>query len=209
MRVSPMRMRGAVISTASSVGRRSCTPLRAWQRKGKGLAGCSMLVTRACARSLTGLLGLSECAHSLTPEQEYGRAEAAHAASSCDSATVASLASQLHPRLTIGPPDPGISPAPELAAAPAELGPSYNLAWEPQDPDVVVGRLVISVDHATTGTIVNVPDTNDAKQRVAATQHRFVARPQAEVVLGGRTRLLRAVEETRDVTWPASPNTLV
>src|SRR5438132_6950248 len=138
-----------------------------------------MLVTRACARSLAGLLWLSAFAHSLTremtasPEPAHallwcGRAKAAHAAASRDSATIATLASQLHQRLTIGPPDPGMSPAPELAAVLAELGPSYNLAWEPQHPDVVVGRLVFNGDHVTNGTVVTVPDASGTEQRVAA-----------------------------------------
>jgi hypothetical protein len=223
-----------------------------------------MLVTRACIRSLTALLWLSACAHSLTPEQEAivrrgdcaellraadaaraedkgtvastlandcsqqglnalvagaadpaesllwcGRAKAARATASCDPATIATLASQLRPRLTIGPPEPTETPAPELTAALAEVGPSYNLAWEAEDPDVVIGRLVITLDHVTNATVATVPDSSGTKQRVAATQHRFVARAQAEVDLAGRTRVLRATEEARDVTWSAPPKTSV
>ena len=219
-----------------------------------------MPVTRACAQSLTALLWLSACAHSLTSEQESvvrrgdcaellraadaaraedrralastfasscsqqalnalvagtsdpaqallwcGRAKSASAAASCDAATVASLASQLHPRVTIGPPEPGITPAPELAAALNDLGPSYNLAWQTEEPDVIVGRLAVTVDHVVNGTVATVPDATGTKQRVAATQHRFVARAQAEVELGGRTRVLRSSEEVRDVTWQAAP----
>src|SRR5205823_5026577 len=74
-----------------------------------------------------------------------GRAKAAHAASSCDPARVASLASQLHPRVTIGPPESGMTPDPDLAAALAELGPQYNLEWDAEDPDVIVGRLSIAI----------------------------------------------------------------
>ncbi|HWE25990.1 MAG TPA: hypothetical protein VG496_18790 [Myxococcales bacterium] len=134
-----------------------------------------------------------------------GRAKAAQATVSCDTATIAALASQLHPRLTIGPPEPGTMPIPELAAALEELGPKYDLAWRSEDPDVVVGRLVITIEHLTTSIVTSVPDSTGAQQRVAATQHRFVARAEAEVELGGRTRVLRATEEARDVTWPAAP----
>jgi hypothetical protein len=134
-----------------------------------------------------------------------GRAKAAQAAATCDPAQIASLASQLHPRVTIGPPESGMTPDPELAAALAELGPQYNLQWDAENPDVIVGRLSIAVDHATSSTIALVPDASGAKQRVTATQHRFVARAQGEVDLSGRTRVLRATEEVRDVTWPAAP----
>jgi len=209
---------------------------------------------------LAGLLCLSACAHSLTPDQEAmvrrgdcaellraadaaraqdrgglastlasacpqakldalvasapdpaqamlwcGRARSASAESTCDASTVAALASQLRPRLTIGPPDPGISAEPSLAAALSELGPAYNLGWDAEDPDVIVGRVLISVDHATSSTVVQVPDAKGGKQRVPAVQHRFIARAQGEVELSGKTRVLRAAEEARDVTWAAAP----
>ena len=104
-----------------------------------------MLVTRACTRSLTGLLWLSACAHSLTSD-----------------------------------------------------------LWNAENPDVFVGRLIITLDHLTNPTIATVPDATGIKQRIAGTQHRFVARALAEVELGGHTRVLRATEEVRDVTWPAA-----
>ncbi len=47
------------------------------------------------------------------------------------------------------------------------------------------------------------------KQRVPATQHRFVARAEAQVELSGKTRTLRASEEVRDVTWEAAPKLAV
>jgi len=98
-----------------------------------------------------------------------------------------------------------MTPDPDLAAALAELGPQYNLEWDAEDPDVIVGRLSIAIDHVTSSTLAVVNDATGAKQRVPATQHRFVARAQGEVDLGGRTRVLRATDEVRDVTWPAAP----
>ncbi len=215
---------------------------------------------RACVHPLAGLLCLSACAHSLTPDQEAmlrradcaellraadaaraqergglaatlagacpqdklnalvasapdpaqamlwcGRARAASGASTCDAATVASLAGQLRPRLTIGPPESGMSAEPSLAAALAELGPAYNLGWDADDPDVIVGRMLITFDHATNSTVAQVPDAKGGKQRVPAVQHRFIARAQGEVELAGKTRVLRAAEEARDVTWTAAP----
>jgi hypothetical protein len=138
-----------------------------------------------------------------------GRAHSAFSASTCDPATVATLATQLRPHLTIGPPDPGLSADPSLAAALAELGPAYNLAWDAEDPDVIIGRLVIAIEHATNSTLALVPDTKGQNQRVPAIQHRFIARAQGEVEIAGRTRVLRASEEARDLTWPAAPKAAV
>ncbi|MFL5309484.1 MAG: hypothetical protein ACJ79H_03410 [Myxococcales bacterium] len=138
-----------------------------------------------------------------------GRAKAAAAPVACDAATVAALAGQLRPRLTVGPPGPGMSADPSLAAALAELGPAYNLGWQADDPDVIVGRVSITVEHATSSTVAQVADAAGTKQRVPAVQHRFVARAQAEVELAGKTRVLRAVEEARDLTWAAAPRTFV
>src|SRR3989442_5438149 len=219
---------------------------------------------RASVHPLAGLLCLSACAHSLTPDQDAmirrgdcaellraadaaraqergglasslasgcpqekltalvasatdpaqgllwcGRAQAAASAAACDAATVAALASQLRPRMTIGPPESGISPDPSLASALAEVGSGYNLGWEPDDPDVIIGRLSITVDHVTSSTVAQVQDEKGGKQRVPATQHRFVARAQGEVELAGKTRLLRASEEVRDLTWAAAPRVSV
>ena len=138
-----------------------------------------------------------------------GRAKSAASAATCDTATVASLASQLRPRLTVGPPDPGLSADPSLAAALSELGPAYNLSWDPDDPDVIVGRVLIEVEHATYDTVAVVPDAKGQNQRVPAVQHRFIARAQGEAEIAGRTRMLRATDETRDLTWAAVPKSAV
>src|SRR6266851_4363254 len=158
---------------------------------------------RACVHPLAGLLCLSACAHSLTPDQEamLRRADCAELLR----AAVAARAGQLRPRLTIGPPESGMSAEPSLAAALAELGPAYNLGWDADDPDVIVGRMLITFDHATNSTVAQVPDAKGGKQRVPAVQHRFIARAQGEVELAGKTRVLRAAEEARDVTWTAAP----
>jgi len=138
-----------------------------------------------------------------------GRAKAASATATCDAAAIASFAGQLRPRLTLGPPEPGLSADPSLAAALAELGPAYNLGWEANDPDVIVGRMLITLDHATNSTVAQVADTKGGTQRVPAVQHRFIARAQGEVELAGKTRMLRATEEARDLTWAAAPRTAV
>jgi hypothetical protein len=39
---------------------------------------------------------------------------------------------------------------------------------------------------------------------VPATQHRFVARALAQVGLSGKTRMVQATEEARDLTWDSS-----
>jgi hypothetical protein len=98
-----------------------------------------------------------------------------------------------------------MSADPSLAAALAELGPAYNLGWNADDPDVIVGRMLITVDHATNSAVAQVPDGKGGKQRVPATQHRFIARAQGEVELAGKTRMVRAAEEVRDMTWEAAP----
>jgi hypothetical protein len=182
---------------------RAADAARARQR-----GGLASSLANACTQEKLNAL----VASAVDPAQAMlwcGRARAAAAAATCDATTVASLASQLHPRLTLGPPEPGISPDPALAAGLAELGPAYNLAWEANEPDVIVGRLSITVEHATNSTVAQVPDANGGKQRVPAVQHRFIARAQAEVELAGKTRVLRAVEEARDLTWAAAPKIAV
>ena len=101
-----------------------------------------------------------------------GRAKATGIASGCDAATVARLAGQLHPRLTIGPPDPEGSPDPSLAAALAELGPAYNLGWEAEEPDVIVGRLALTWSAVPTFAVaaksdLQVPPEAELKRRAA------------------------------------------
>ena len=101
-----------------------------------------------------------------------GRAKATGIASGCDAANVAQLAGQLHPRLTIGPPDPEGSPDPSLAAALAELGPAYNLGWEAEEPDVIVGRRNLTWSAVPTFAVaaksdLQVPPEAELKRRAA------------------------------------------
>jgi hypothetical protein len=164
-------------------------------------------LVKGCGQSkLTALVSASGPADALL---WCGRAKAAHAEAFCDAATVAQAAAQLHPKLTVGPPDRDSPIEPSLAQALKELGPDYNLAWDADDPDVIVGRLGIAIEHATNTATAVVADAKGVKQRVPATQHRFVARAEGQVELAGKTRVLRASEEARDLTWPASPRLAV
>ncbi|HUJ26278.1 MAG TPA: hypothetical protein VLW85_09685 [Myxococcales bacterium] len=132
-----------------------------------------------------------------------GRARAARQPG-CDHRQVIELTQKLLPHVTIGPPDETIRPDPMLAAALQQLGKDLNIAWDGEDPDVIVGKLTVTLDHLTSATVASVVDAKGGKQRVPATQHRFVARAQAQVELGEKTRMLHASEEARDSTWEAS-----
>ena len=112
-------------------------------------------------------------------------------------------------RISIGPPDPSDAGDPLLLQALAELGPQLNLSWDPDGPDLVIGRLSITVERAQSGTVATVADDKGNKQRVPATQHRAVARVEAQVELSGKTRTLRASDELRDLTWEAEPRLAV
>ena len=138
-----------------------------------------------------------------------GRARAAapeNGKPACESSRIAELASKLNPHLTLGPPDSATEQDPLLKLALANLGPSLNLSWSADEPDVIVGRLVVTLEHDTSATSALVADGMGKKQRVPAVQHRFVARAEAQVELGSKTRTLRASEEARDTTWEALPS---
>jgi hypothetical protein len=137
-----------------------------------------------------------------------GRAAAA-GQKGCDPTLVTQLRARLHPHLTIGPPEEGTAPNPQLAAALNQLTPELNLSWSADSPDVIVGKLTVSLDHVTSDTSTTVVDAKGGNQRVPAVQHRFVARAEAQVGLGGNTRVLRAIEEARDFTWDAAPQQAV
>jgi hypothetical protein len=133
-----------------------------------------------------------------------GRAAAAQQ-KGCDQPRIAELASRLNPRLTLGPPDESTPLDPMLGGALEQLGKDLNLSWSAQDPDVIVGRLTVTVDHATSATTTTLSDAQGKKVRIPATQHRLVARAEAQVELGSKTRTLRAQDEARDLTWEAAP----
>lgn len=138
-----------------------------------------------------------------------GRARAAVGARGekpgCEDGRVAELQALLHPRITVGPPDPAPVPDPILSAALATLGPDLNLAYEGDDPMVIAGSLSASLEHQTTPSYAAVPDAAGKRRTIPVTQHRFVARVEGQVELGGKTRTLRASEEARDATWEAVP----
>jgi hypothetical protein len=133
-----------------------------------------------------------------------GRATAAQH-KGCGGQRVIDLTGKLGPHLTLGPPDEAAEPDPMLAAALEQLGKELNLEWEAEDPDVIVGKLTVTLDHLTFPTVATVADAKGGKQRVPATQHRFVARVEAQVELADKTRTLHATEEERDNTWEAAP----
>ena len=127
----------------------------------------------------------------------------------CDGTRVSQLMATLRPRVTLGPPDETMQPDPLLAQALAQLGGELGMSWSAADPDVIVGRLSVTLEHLTGATVATVADAKGAKQRVPATQHRFVARAEAQVELAGKTRTLHASEEARDNTWAAAPKLAV
>ena len=181
---------------------------------------------RASVHALAGLLCLSACAHALTPDQEtmVRRGDCAELLRAADAARAreqgglaSSLAAgcaqdKLNALVASAAPAEAMlwcGRAKAASGALAELGPAYNLGWEADEPDVIVGRVLITVDHATNSTVAQVADTKGGKQRVPAVQHRFIARAQGDVELAGKTRTIRATEEARDFTWDAAPRTSV
>jgi hypothetical protein len=64
-----------------------------------------------------------------------------------------------------------------------------------------------ALDPVTTPNAMTVQEAKGGKQRVPAVDHRFVARAEAQVALGGNTRVLRTSEEAREiVAAPAAQN---
>ena len=137
-----------------------------------------------------------------------GRAQAAQQ-KGCDGQLVSELAAKLNPHLTLGPADPATPPDPLLTGALDLLGKEMNFSWNADAPDVIVGKLAVTIDHFTSATVASVLDAKGGKQRVPATQHRFVAKAEAQVELGQKTRTLHATEEARDTTWEAAPKLAV
>jgi hypothetical protein len=170
-------------------------------------------VAQDLAQSCTqpGLLALVEAS---PPEEALlwcGRAAAAAPPGqpSCDAKTLAGLSGRLHPRLRVGPADSSAPPDPLLSVAVGDLAAETNLVYDASAPEVFVGRLSIAVDHVTSSTVAQAKDASGKTQRVPATQHRFVARAEAQVELLGKTRVLRASDEARDTTWEAAPKLAV
>ena len=122
----------------------------------------------------------------------------------CDLHKVAALKEALRPHLTLGPADTSAPADPLLLAALEDLGPELNLSYE-DDPDVIVGKLEVKIERQETSAFAPVPDPAGKRRQVPATNHRVVARAQAQVELQERTRTLRATEEARDTTWEAVP----
>lgn len=171
-----------------------------------GQAAVALDLSGACSRDK-----LHALADASTPAQALlwcGRSSAA-GAKGCDGAHVSDAAARLSPHFRIGPPDETTQADPLLAAALDQLGKELNLSWDAEDPEVIVGKLSVSVDHSTNATVALAPDSKGVGQRVPAVHHRFVARAEAQVSLGDNTRLVHASEEARDTTWEAWPRMAV
>ena len=189
-----------------------------------GRADCGELLRAADAARTLGQLDVASdlagacsrdklhaLAESSTPAQALlwcGRSSAA-GGKGCDGAHVNDAIAKLSARYRLGPPDEATEPDPLLAAALQQLGPELNLSWDPQAPDVIVGKLEVTLDHATNATFALAPDAKGTKQRVPGVHHLFVARAEAQVSLGDKTRTVHASEEARDVTWEAVPRLAV
>ncbi|HEY2030985.1 MAG TPA: hypothetical protein VGH20_17430, partial [Myxococcales bacterium] len=124
----------------------------------------------------------------------------------CDARAVADLEARLQPHLTLGHSDEQIAIDPLIALALEMAGKELNISWNGSDPDVVVGKLNVSIEHVTTRTVATVPDAMGNQKHVPATQHRFVAKAACQVELGDKTRVVRAQDEARDLTWQALPH---
>jgi hypothetical protein len=149
----------------------------------------------------------SQLLDNATPAQALllcGRAAAAENRR-CDARTVGELQGRLQPRLSLGPSDEEIAIDPLIKVALDQLGSELNFTWNGSDPDVIVGKLTVTIEHATSNTVATVPDVKGKNQHVPAIQHRFVARVAGQVELGAKTRVLRAQDEARDLTWQALP----
>jgi hypothetical protein len=135
-----------------------------------------------------------------------GRAAAAspRGKPSCDYKRVATLKEALRPHLTVGPPDASDTPDPLLLEAVAQLGPELSISFSP-DPDVIVGKLEVEIEHQTTAALVPQVDGKGKRRQVPATNHRIVARARGQLELQEKTRTLRATYEVRDTTWEAVP----
>ena len=165
---------------------------------------------RSLARELASACpqeGLDQLAAQAPPEALLwcGRARAAAGKPTCKPDRVFTLWQELKPRLRLGPADPDVPPDALLQAALAEVGPELNFSYDQEDPNVFVGRVKVTVDRSEVPTIAAAPDKEGKKRNVPATLHRVVARAEAQVDMGSRTRTLHANEETRDVTWAAQP----
>jgi len=123
----------------------------------------------------------------------------------CDARTVGDYRAKLQPHLALGPSDEAIAIDPLIAVALEALGKELNFSWNASDPDVVVGKLIVNIEHQTSSTVATVLDSKGKNQHVPATQQRFVAKAAGQVELGDKTRTLRAQDETRDLTWQALP----
>jgi hypothetical protein len=142
-----------------------------------------------------------------TPAQQLllcGRAAAAHE-KRCDARQIDDFESKLQPHLALGPADETIAADPLMAQGLEVVGSELNFTWSGSDPDIIVGKLSVNIDHSTSNTVASVPDAKGKVQHVPAVQHRYVAKASAQVELGDKTRVLRAQDEARDLTWDPAP----
>jgi hypothetical protein len=122
----------------------------------------------------------------------------------CDYKRVGLLKEALRPKLSLGPPDPSSTPDPLLLAALEAIGPELNLIFA-ADPDVIVGKVEITLEEQTTRGLTTVDDPSGHRRQLPSVNHRLVARCTAQVELAAKTRTLRASEEARAISWEAEP----
>ena len=222
LRATPGALRSGVIAAALAVGCASArlTPAQEALRtagdcpglltasdgaRAAGDHGVAAELAAACPQA-----GLDKLVAAATPADGLlwcGRAAASTGRTgkpACDLKKVAALKEALRPHLTLGPADSASPRDPLLRAALEQLGPELNLAFN-EDPDVIVGRLEVKIERQQTSAFASVPDPTGKRRQVPGTNHRVVARAQAQVELQERTRTLRASEEARDTTWEAVP----
>jgi len=118
----------------------------------------------------------------------------------CDFKKVGLLKESLKPKLSLGPPDPANTPDPTLTEALDTVGPELNLIYA-ADPDVIIGKIQLTIEEQTTTGFTTVGDPSGHRRQVPSTNHRLVARCQAQVELLAKTRTLRASAESRSVSW--------
>jgi hypothetical protein len=124
---------------------------------------------------------------------------------SCDPEKIRRLTSELRPLLTLGPADPESPPDAPLKDALDEIGPELHLSYDHEDPVVFMGMVRVAIDRSEWQTLAVAAGPDGRRHQIPATLHRVIARAEAQVELGSKTRTVHASEEVRDTTWDPEP----